>query len=226
MPDYPSTPPPKSPSPVTVPRSSSLPRLASSKLFLPTQNEASAISTRGHHLPSLLNSARRPSTIRSSERRGSDTDDEDLEAYRNGLMMPYDRDSDRRSSIGAHVLNTPQMRSQRLIGNSNPRYKWEKYYKTEEELKGMKKPIREYYERNNQLLQHYLYIDRLLDSSRTTSFKSTRILNPAPSRSPLPLPKSLRLSAPHSLLLPATVQTVQTHLVITARTGEVVRRVV
>jgi len=52
-----------------------------------------------------------------------------------------------------------------LIGNSNPRYKWEKYYKTEEELKGMKKPIREYYERNNQLLQHYLYIDRLLDSS-------------------------------------------------------------
>ena len=79
--------------------------------------------------------------------------------------MPYDRDSDRRSSIGAHVLNTPQMRSQRLIGNSNPRYKWEKYYKTEEELKGMKKPIREYYERNNQLLQHYLYIDRLLDSS-------------------------------------------------------------
>jgi cation diffusion facilitator family transporter len=79
--------------------------------------------------------------------------------------MPYDRDSDRRSSIGAHVLNTPQMRSQRLIGNSNPRYKWEKYYKSEEELKGLKKSIRNYYERNNQLLQNYLYIDRLLDSS-------------------------------------------------------------
>ncbi|KNG45155.1 cation diffusion facilitator 10 [Stemphylium lycopersici] len=165
MTDYGSTPPPKSPSPVTVPRSSSLPRLASSKLFLPIQHEASAISTRGHHLPSLLQSTRRPSTIRSSERRGSDTDDEDLEAYRNGLLMSYDRDSDRRSSIGAHVLNTPQMRSQRLIGNSNPRYKWERYYKSDEELKGMKKPIREYYERNNQLLQHYLYIDRLLDSS-------------------------------------------------------------
>jgi cation diffusion facilitator family transporter len=79
--------------------------------------------------------------------------------------MPYERDSDRRSSVGAHVLNTPQMRSQRLIGNSNPRYKWERYYKSEEELKGMKKPLRKYYERNNQLLQHYLYIDRLLDSS-------------------------------------------------------------
>lgn len=26
--------------------------------------------------------------------------------------------------MAAHVLNTPQMRSQRLIGNSNPRYRW------------------------------------------------------------------------------------------------------
>jgi cation diffusion facilitator family transporter len=88
-----------------------------------------------------------------------------MEAYRHGLMMAYDRDPDRRSSIGAHILNTPQMRSQRLIGNSNPRYKWETYYKSDEELKGMKKPIREYYERNNQLIQNYMYIDRLLDSS-------------------------------------------------------------
>ena len=29
----------------------------------------------------------------------------------------------------------------------------------------MRKPIRKYYERNNYLIQHYLYIDRLLDSS-------------------------------------------------------------
>ncbi|XP_014559971.1 hypothetical protein COCVIDRAFT_90464 [Bipolaris victoriae FI3] len=164
MTDYPSTPPPPSPSTATIPRTSSVPRLTNSKLFSP-QNEASAITTRGHHLPSLLHSSRRPSTIRSNERRGSDTEDEDMEAYRHGLMMAYDRDSDRRSSIGAHILNTPQMRSQRLIGNSNPRYKWEKYYKHEEDLKGMKKPIREYYERNNQLIQNYMYIDRLLDSS-------------------------------------------------------------
>jgi hypothetical protein len=68
-------------------------------------------------------------------------------------------------STGAEVLMTPQMRSMRLIGNSNPRYQWEKYYKTEEELKKMKKPIRKYYERNNYLIGQYLYIDRLLDSS-------------------------------------------------------------
>ncbi|ESZ98294.1 hypothetical protein SBOR_1287 [Sclerotinia borealis F-4128] len=75
-----------------------------------------------------------------------------------------DRDdfSERRLSA---VLNGPQMRSQRLIGNSNPRYKWERYWKPEEELRQMKKPIRRYYERTNTLIQQYVYIDRLLDSS-------------------------------------------------------------
>ena len=68
-------------------------------------------------------------------------------------------------SDGAEVLMTPQMRSMRLIGNSNPRYQWEKYYKSPAELKKMKKPIREYYERNNHLVASYIYIDRLLDSS-------------------------------------------------------------
>lgn len=53
----------------------------------------------------------------------------------------------------------------RLIGNSNPRYRWEKYFTPDEELDKMKKPIRKYYERNNFLIQQYLYIDRLLDSS-------------------------------------------------------------
>lgn len=71
----------------------------------------------------------------------------------------------RRLSNAEDILKTPQMRSQRLIGKSNPRYRWERYYKSEEELKKMKKPIRKYYERSNDLIQHYLYIDRLLDSS-------------------------------------------------------------
>jgi hypothetical protein len=39
------------------------------------------------------------------------------------------------------VLNGPQMRSMRLIGNSNPRYHWRQYWKTEEELRKMKKPM-------------------------------------------------------------------------------------
>ncbi|KAH9909246.1 hypothetical protein F4778DRAFT_222014 [Xylariomycetidae sp. FL2044] len=63
------------------------------------------------------------------------------------------------------ILNGPPMRSMRLIGNSNPRYRWERYWKTEDQLKAYRKPVRKYYERINYLIQQYLYIDRLLDSS-------------------------------------------------------------
>lgn len=72
---------------------------------------------------------------------------------------------ERRLSMGASILMTPQMRSMRLIGNSNPRYRWEQYWKSDEELKKLSKPLRKYYERNNYLIQQYIYIDRLLDSS-------------------------------------------------------------
>lgn len=75
---------------------------------------------------------------------------------------PQRRSEERRMSA---ILNTPQVRSMRLIGNSNPRYRWEQYWKTPVELGGMKKKIRQYYERTNYLIQQYLYIDRLLDSS-------------------------------------------------------------
>ncbi|KAK3310313.1 uncharacterized protein B0T15DRAFT_481718 [Chaetomium strumarium] len=63
------------------------------------------------------------------------------------------------------ILNSSHMRSMRLIGNSNPRYRWERYWKTEAELAAMPKHIRKYYERVNYLVQQYLYIDKLLDSS-------------------------------------------------------------
>ncbi|KAF2811083.1 uncharacterized protein BDZ99DRAFT_462359 [Mytilinidion resinicola] len=153
------------------PPRSNLHRIASLKAFLPL-NAESAISTRGQNLPSLIHSQstghvliRRPSANRS-ERRPSDEDVEN--GHLHGLQMAWGGSSDwdeRRASVAASVLMTPQMRSQRLIGNSNPRYKWERYFKTDEELKNMKKPIRKYYERNNYLIQQYLYIDRLLDSS-------------------------------------------------------------
>ncbi|KAM3066834.1 hypothetical protein ACMFMG_006983 [Clarireedia jacksonii] len=97
-----------------------------------------------------------------STRRRESLDDEEQ------ANMTDDRDDNARSEERrlSAVLNGPQMRSQRLIGNSNPRYKWERYWKTEEELKKIKKKsIRDYYERNNSLIQQYLYVDRLLDSS-------------------------------------------------------------
>ncbi|KAK0628136.1 hypothetical protein B0T17DRAFT_588346 [Bombardia bombarda] len=73
------------------------------------------------------------------------------------------QDDERRMSA---LLNGPPMRSMRLIGNSNPRYRWERYWKTEGELRSMKnKDVRKYYERTNYLIQQYRYIDKLLDSS-------------------------------------------------------------
>jgi cation diffusion facilitator family transporter len=90
-----------------------------------------------------------------------------MDDFRNSLLaQDMASERERRASIGAAALHTPEMRSQRLIGNSNPRYRWDHYFKTEEELKQYKnKGVRQYYERNNYLIQNYDYIDRLLDSS-------------------------------------------------------------
>ncbi|KAH9221571.1 hypothetical protein DL95DRAFT_381878 [Leptodontidium sp. 2 PMI_412] len=150
-------------------------RIARPRGFLPLSSDEAAnpMATHGHGtLVSLIRSRssqslqamqhRRPSSVvrgresaedeEAGERRSREYDDGD----------DFKSIDERRLSL---ILNGPQMRSQRLIGNSNPRYKWERYWKTEEQLKTMKKPIREYYERTNSLLQQYIYIDRLLDSS-------------------------------------------------------------
>lgn len=66
----------------------------------------------------------------------------------------------------SELLQSQHMRSQRLIGFPSIRYRWERYWKTEDQLKEIKsKKLREYYERNNYLIQQYAYIDKLLDSS-------------------------------------------------------------
>ncbi|KYK55471.1 cation diffusion facilitator 10 [Drechmeria coniospora] len=65
----------------------------------------------------------------------------------------------------SQILLGPQIRSMNLIGKSNPRYRWERYWKQDEALGTMKKPLREYYRRTNELIQQYMYIDCLLDSS-------------------------------------------------------------
>ncbi|KAJ8129459.1 hypothetical protein O1611_g4172 [Lasiodiplodia mahajangana] len=104
--------------------------------------------------------------------RGAVSDDEEAllahSTSSHGFVDAND-DEPRRSQADerrlSQILNSDPVRSMRLIGNPNPRYKWERYWKTEEELGTYKKPIREYYERINYLVQQYLYIDRLLDSS-------------------------------------------------------------
>ncbi|KAL8928663.1 MAG: hypothetical protein Q9172_000801 [Xanthocarpia lactea] len=126
-------------------------RLGTLRGFLPLASDA--VSTRGQALPSLIQS-RSSASLRDvrahlHQRKQSlyhddtDLDTQDLE--RDGELHGRQRDwqfsSERRSSTASDVLLTPQMRSSRLIGNSNPRYQWEKYYKSEDELKKMKKPV-------------------------------------------------------------------------------------
>lgn len=101
--------------------------------FLPVNSDDSLIfSTRGQNLQSVMmaqsqqrhfsmSSQRRLSVNRESrdEERGLGSPARNLSAEREGRHM-----KERRMSSGAKTLMTPEMRSMRLIGNSNPRYHW------------------------------------------------------------------------------------------------------
>ncbi|KAI1113601.1 hypothetical protein F5Y14DRAFT_441711 [Nemania sp. NC0429] len=107
-----------------------------------------------------------------SSRRGAILDDEEARLVPSSSSHAFAHDLDdehRRSQANerrlSEILNSDPIRSMRLIGDPNPRYRWERYWKTEEQLRSLKKPLRRYYERTNYLIRQYLYIDRLLDSS-------------------------------------------------------------
>lgn len=101
-------------------------------------------------------SARSSANIHRQNQKSSNTDDVEHgksngeTTYPDGtpvppLDFPLHHDpptkAPRRTSTAKDVLMTPQMRSQRLIGNSNPRYKWETYYQSEKQLAEMRKPM-------------------------------------------------------------------------------------
>ncbi|OTB08687.1 hypothetical protein M426DRAFT_316697 [Hypoxylon sp. CI-4A] len=148
--------------------------------FLLEEDNPSPISPRGHGaLTSLLKSRSYNSlhnygaTWRGAVPNGPNgPNDEEASLLPHSLSYSRSESDDEehhRSQVEerrlSQLLNSSPMRSMRLIGNSNPLYKWARYWKTEEQLSTMRKPVREYYERTNYLVQQYLYIDRLLDSS-------------------------------------------------------------
>ncbi|PBP18505.1 hypothetical protein BUE80_DR010570 [Diplocarpon rosae] len=149
-------------------------KIARPRGFLPLSSEDGANPMALHGQGALVNliKSRSSQSLATTHRRLSSAlrnrePDEDEEAgERHSREFDDSEDfmsiDERRLSL---ILNGPQMRSQRLIGKSNPRYKWERYWKTEDQLQQMQKPIRQYYERTNSLVQQYIYIDRLLDSS-------------------------------------------------------------
>ncbi|KAF3924642.1 hypothetical protein AA313_de0203637 [Arthrobotrys entomopaga] len=69
----------------------------------------------------------------------------------------------RRASL---AMSSEALRSQRLVGNNNRRYQWERYRTSNEDLKKIKKrSVREYYEKLNQQIDRYIWVDKLLDSA-------------------------------------------------------------
>lgn len=63
-----------------------------------------------------------------------------------------------------------ELRPHRLIGNSRSMKNWPQLLKSDDELASIKKkPLREYYEQQNEIINRYIDIDRLLDSGISLS---------------------------------------------------------
>ncbi|KAM0188549.1 hypothetical protein ACHAPA_001816 [Fusarium lateritium] len=138
--------------------------------FLSSDDSHNPLGTRSGHLQSLIRnrSAQSVQSLSSSLPThsgpfwmGPDDEETGLIRHDNDELGRLLADERRLTQL----LHGPQNRSAGLIGRSNPRYRWEQYWKPEEELSAMPKPLREYYERTNDLIQQYLYIDALLDSA-------------------------------------------------------------
>lgn len=135
------------------------PRAPSTVGFLQLSEDSSTSKSprRGPNLPQLMSTRSSASLLRAQRKSFSRAkDDGNLEAGKSERQSSLDDDGipvppptfpikgqkkDERKPSAANVLMTPQMRSDRLIGNSNPRYRWERYYKTEKELGRLKKPL-------------------------------------------------------------------------------------
>ncbi|KAL4864661.1 hypothetical protein BDV12DRAFT_9074 [Aspergillus spectabilis] len=101
------------------------------------------LSTRGQYLSSLI---RRRSFSNQKSDGLFDAEREDTATFR-------DRE---RPAVA---------RARDLIGEGRPSYHWHQYYQHPSALKGLSKAVRQLYQRNNDLISQYVYIDRLLNSS-------------------------------------------------------------
>ncbi|KAL2860292.1 hypothetical protein BJX68DRAFT_224846 [Aspergillus pseudodeflectus] len=102
------------------------------------------LSTRGQYLPSLI---RRRSFSTQKSDGFLDTERDETGSFRDRFERPA------------------LARAKDLIGEGKPSYNWQQYYHHPNALKGLPTAVRQLYERNNDLISQYVYIDRLLDSS-------------------------------------------------------------
>ncbi|RVD83427.1 uncharacterized protein DFL_007813 [Arthrobotrys flagrans] len=100
------------------------------------------------HSPSLI-SLRQPSTLSIDTTTNVDH------------VHPHD--PLRRASL---AMTSESLRSQRLVGTNNRRYRWERYRTSVEDLSKIKnKKVRGYYENVNRQIDRYIWVDQLLDSA-------------------------------------------------------------
>lgn len=114
--------------------------------FLSNDDSHNPLGTRSGHLQSLIRnrSAQSVHSLSSSLPTHSGPfwmgpDDEETALIRHdndelGRLLADERRL-------TQLLHGPQNRSAGLIGRSNPRYRWEQYWKPEEELSAMPKPL-------------------------------------------------------------------------------------
>jgi hypothetical protein len=102
------------------------------RAFLPLNSEYSSLGTHGGTLGALItsrssssihNMLRRPSTFRP---RRDDEEDVLGSCSRSHLSIEDEDDPNPRKAQERRLSTILQVRSQRLIGNSNPRYSWQR----------------------------------------------------------------------------------------------------
>ena len=102
------------------------------------------LTTRNGNLHSIIRTRSSQSLPTAYGIRAGVPDDEETGSMRGVNRMP---DSDELGRLLmderrlSEILNGPQARSMKLIGRNNPRYQWEQYWKSDDELKAMSKPM-------------------------------------------------------------------------------------
>jgi hypothetical protein len=112
-------------------------------------DDSSLLGTRSGTLATLLRNRSQQQVgswppNHSGARDGPNDEEAALPLLRGGPKMPASEEIERllmNERRMTQILNGPQARSMSLIGKSNPRYRWERYWKDEEELKTMSKPL-------------------------------------------------------------------------------------
>lgn len=114
------------------------PRRPSTPSFLSNEDFSYPVPTRSGALASLIRT--RSASSLSSNARSRYLQDEEA-----GFVRHADEDDIGRLLVDeerlSQLLYGTRARSMNLLGKSNPRYRWEKYWKHDDELQGMSTPM-------------------------------------------------------------------------------------